>query len=97
MANILRITVKVVPRSGTRKVILDKSGTLKCYIKSPPEDGAANAELIKTLAKALGLTQQDISMVTGATSRTKLLAIRTTMNMQELLRQLGLEVQNALF
>lgn len=97
MAKTLRITVKVVPSSGMRKWALDKSGALKCYLKSPPEDGAANAELIKTLAKALGITQQDVAIVTGATSRTKLLAVRTELSLQEIYKILGLEVQNALF
>jgi len=39
--------LKVVPRSGRNKWVLDKSGKLKCYLKSPPEKGLANKELIK--------------------------------------------------
>lgn len=97
MAKTLRLTVKVVPSSGTRKWTLDKSGELKCYLKSPPEDGAANAELIKTLAKLVGLTQQDIAITSGATSRRKLLSLRTELSMQEIYKLLGLEVQDALF
>lgn len=97
MAKTLRITIKVVPSSGMRKWMIDKAGILKCYLKSPPEDGAANAELIKTFAKALGITQQDIAIVSGATSRTKIVAVRTNMNLQEVYRVLGLEVQDALF
>ena len=97
MANVLRLTVKVVPRAGVRKYTLEPSGALKCYLKSPPENGAANAELIKTLAKNLGLTQQDITIIRGATTRTKILSIRTTMTIRELLAKLQLEVQYALF
>lgn len=93
----LRITVKVVPRSASRKCVLDTSGMLKCSVKSPPEDGAANAELVKMLAKLLGLTQRDIAIVAGAASRTKIIELNTHLTQKEVFAQLGLEVQDALF
>ena len=43
----LIITVKVVPASGRNQWVIDKSGALKCFLKSPAEQGKANKELIK--------------------------------------------------
>lgn len=42
---------------------------------APPVDGEANSELIRTLAQALGCGKSAIEIVTGAGSRSKLVAI----------------------
>lgn len=89
----LIIEVKVVPSSGKSQCILDKAGRLKCYLKSPPERNAANLELIKLFAKALKLTQQDVTIIGGATSRTKTLKILKKITEDELLAQLGIQRQ----
>jgi uncharacterized protein (TIGR00251 family) len=88
--------VKVVPRSGQNKWILDKQGQLKCYLKSAPEKGKANQELIKLLAKALKITQADITIIAGATSRIKKIKITLPISFDILLTALGIEVQRQL-
>lgn len=95
--NMLKITIKVVPASGMKKFVLDKSGQLKCFLKSPPQDGAANAELIKMLAKALELPQDTMKIIMGATSRKKIIAIQTDLSYESCLERLGCEAQHALF
>jgi uncharacterized protein (TIGR00251 family) len=97
MAKTVRIKVKVVPRSGNRRCIIDTSGALKCYLKSPPEDGAANAELIKYFAHTLKITQKEITITSGATSRNKTLALTTDLSLSDMYVLLGCEVQHALF
>lgn len=92
----LIITVKVKPNSGKQQVALDKTGAITCFIKSPPEDGKANHELIKLLSKKLGLTQQDITIVQGATSRTKNLRINTNDTKETLYQKLDLPLQSKL-
>jgi uncharacterized protein (TIGR00251 family) len=89
----LIIEVKVVPSSGKSGCILDKAGRLKCYLKSPPERNEANTELVKLFAKALKLTQNEVSIVAGATSRIKKLKIAKTMTEDELLAHLGIQRQ----
>ncbi len=42
---------------------------------APPVDGEANSELIRTLAHALGCGKSALEIVTGAGSRSKLVAI----------------------
>ncbi len=61
----LIIEVKVVPSSGKQQWVLDKAGKLKCYIKSPPERGLANQEIITLLAKALKLPQENLVLSRG--------------------------------
>lgn len=92
----LQITVKVVPSSGMQKCVLDKSGRLKCYVKSPAERGLANDELVKVIARLAGLTQHDVRLVSGATFRSKVLSLATAMTYEQFLEKLGLEVQRAL-
>ena len=87
------LELKVVPQSGKQALTLDKSGVIKCYLKSAPVDGKANQELIKFLAKQLKIEQNDISIVQGLTGRKKVLSIKTTLSGQQLLEKLGIEMQ----
>ena len=89
--------VKVVPSSGRVAWKLDKSGILKCYLKSPPERGLANKELIKLLSKALSVPQADVTIASGATSRKKRLRVGLDMTFEQLLNALGIERQIDLF
>jgi uncharacterized protein (TIGR00251 family) len=44
---------------------------LKARVRAVPEDGKANAALVKLLAKRLGLAARDVTIAAGATSRVK--------------------------
>lgn len=91
----LLFIIKVVPSAGKQAFSLDKSGNLKCYLKSAPENGKANLELIKFLAKSLHLPQHEIEIVAGATSRNKKIKIQTSLSYQEVLKVLGLSMDQA--
>jgi len=93
----LFIDVKVTPSSGRVTWALDARGGIKCYLKSPPEKGKANRELVSVLAKKLGIPQQDIVIVAGATSRKKRIKIERALEYNQLLTALGLAVQEKLF
>lgn len=71
----LVIEVKVIPGSKKQSFELDKQGTIKCLLKSQPEKGKANEELIKLLSKSLGTTQDALKIITGQTGRKKLVKI----------------------
>lgn len=90
------ITIKVSPSSSRQSCTIDKSGHLKCFLKSPPEKGRANDELIKLLSKALNIPQTDITLVTGHSSRTKRLNIKINLTYDQLLSSLGIEQQKSL-
>ncbi|MGH6763407.1 MAG: DUF167 family protein [Phyllobacterium sp.] len=48
---------------------------LKVRVRAVPEDGKANAALVKLLARPLGVAARDISITGGATSRLKQIAL----------------------
>lgn len=87
------LTIKVVPQSGRQEFTIDKSGRLKCYLKSAPEKNRANIELIKLIASQLGITNDQVTILTGHTARTKRIHIYTTKTESEILKKLGIEQQ----
>lgn len=92
----VRLEIKVTPQSGKQHIIHDKSGTIKCFLKSAPEGGKANNELIKMLSKMLSVPQEQITILQGVTSRKKLIKIETPLDIQAIMHLLGLEVQTLL-
>ena len=92
----LIVTIKVTPNAGKQQFFCDKSGNLKCYLKSVPEQGKANQELVKLLSKALSLPQDDVSIIQGATNRTKKVKINTAITMAQLLPLLGIHLQTTI-
>jgi uncharacterized protein (TIGR00251 family) len=93
----LVVEVRVVPSSGKQLFMLGPDDTLKIYLKSSPEKGRANAELVKILAKALGITRVDVQIIAGATSRKKLIRLSLDSTFDQLLQRLGIERQRSLF
>ena len=93
----IQFDLKVVPSAGRVGLQLDKSGILKCYLKSPPEKGKANQELIKLLAKLLRIGQENISIVSGLTSRKKRISIRMDISYEQLLQMFNFDKQTSLF
>ena len=89
----LVIDVKVIPSSGRQKCILDRSGQLKCYLKSQPEKGKANDELVALLSKALSIPKDSVVIMFGMTSPKKRLKINKEMTIDALLLALGIETQ----
>lgn len=72
----IRFAVRARPNAPETKLleVMDDE-SLKIAIKAPAEDGKANAELIKFLAKEFGVPQANVKIVGGTTSRHKLVAI----------------------
>jgi uncharacterized protein (TIGR00251 family) len=70
--------VCVVPRASRSEIVGEHYGALKIRLTSPPVDGAANAELIKLLAKQFGVSKSDIAITSGQTSKTKQVAVSGT-------------------
>jgi len=84
----LRIRVRVKPRASKSRILEVREGMLQIAIAAPPVDGEANSELVRTLAGALGCGKSAIEIVSGAGSRSKLVAI-TGFTLAELLAKLG--------
>jgi len=84
---VLRIRVRVKPRASKSRILPVRDGILEIALAAPPVDGEANSELIRTLAQSLGCAKSAIEIVTGAGSRSKLVAI-VGLTLQELLAKL---------
>jgi len=69
-----RISIKVIPKSG-RSELKMVGKTLRVWLKSAPTDGKANEELVRTLADKLDVRKSDIEIITGFSSRNKVVDI----------------------
>ncbi|HEX8265181.1 MAG TPA: DUF167 domain-containing protein [Pyrinomonadaceae bacterium] len=79
-------TVRVVPRASKSEIVGAYDSLLKIRLAAPPVEGAANEELIKTLAKYFDVSKSAVEIVSGATAKTK--QIRVTGANAEKLRQI---------
>jgi len=74
------VAIRVTPRSskpGIRgwRTGADNRDELEVHVAAAPTDGAANEAVIALLAKALGFSRSELSILSGATSRHKRVAI----------------------
>jgi hypothetical protein len=67
----LVFAVRVVPRASKTAIAGEHDGALKVRVAAPPVEGAANAELTRFLARRLGVSAGAVEVVSGRTSRTK--------------------------
>ena len=62
----------LVSAGSSRSEVRGLHGTeLKLSVRSAPEHGKANAEVVEVLAEFLGLPRKQVLVVSGATSRRK--------------------------
>ena len=72
----LFFAARVVPRAAKSEIAGEIDGALKIRLAAPPVDGAANAELVKLLAKTFGVSKSEVEIIGGAASRTKQIRIK---------------------
>ncbi len=71
----LTFSLRVVPRASRSEIVGIHDEALKIRIASPPVDGAANAEIIRFLAKTFGVSKSDVFILSGETSKNKRIKI----------------------
>lgn len=88
----MRFAVRVTPRGGRDGVegwTVDDAGraALRVRLRAAPADGAANLALLKLLASHFRIRQADLRIVSGQTSRLKLMEVdaEVAAKVQELL------------
>jgi uncharacterized protein len=67
----LVFAVRVVPRASKTAVAGEHDGRLRVRVAAPPVEGAANEELVRFLAKALGVPARDVEVLSGHASKSK--------------------------
>ncbi len=69
------LPVRVHPGARRNAITGTHDGALKVSLTTPPTDGRANLALIAFLAQQLGIPRARITLLAGATSRSKTLHI----------------------
>ena len=71
----LLLDLLVSPGAQRSEVVGILGDRIKIKVKAPPEDGAANREVVRLLASSLDLSPRDIWLARGTSSRQKTVAI----------------------
>ena len=71
----VRLEVWAKPRAKKSRIVGVRGDAIEVSLAAPPVDGAANEELVRVLADALGVPKRAIAIMRGATSQKKLVEI----------------------
>lgn len=71
----LQFSVTIQPRASRNEIVGVHNDTLKIKLTSPPVEGAANKACLKLLGKILGVAPSKLSIVSGASSRNKVIQV----------------------
>ena len=72
----VRFAVRVQARSSHEGVDGVHGDALRVRVNAAPVDGAANEAVVEVLAKALHVAKRAVTIVGGATSRSKVVEVR---------------------
>ena len=71
----MKIFVKVKPKAREEKVEKVDDVNFRVSVKQSPEKGKANQAVVRVLADYFGVSQSKINIVSGSTSRLKIIEI----------------------
>lgn len=71
----VRFAVRVQPRASRSGIEGVHGDALKVRLSAPPVEGAANEALVALLADALGVARRGVRVVSGASSRSKVVEV----------------------
>jgi len=69
------LSIRIQPRASKNELVRMAGGGLKIRLTAPPVDGAANEALVKFLAHTLSIPRSHVELVSGHTSREKVVRI----------------------
>ncbi|MFH1485300.1 MAG: DUF167 domain-containing protein [Chloroflexota bacterium] len=70
-----KIAVWVAPNSQRNEITGFQEGFLRVRIAAPAEKGRANEELVDFLARSLSIPKRNVTLLSGATARRKVVRI----------------------
>ena len=82
----LVINIRVQPRAASDGFAEIPGEEIKLRITAAPVDGKANRHLIAFLAKTFKVAKADISIVAGASARSKRISIRGPVRLPEMIK-----------
>lgn len=71
----MKISVTVKPNAKEERIVPKGDGSLVVSVKAPSREGKANARLPKVLAAHFGVAPSCVRIVSGASSRRKIVEI----------------------
>jgi len=71
----MKIFVKVRPKAKEEKVIKISETNFKVWVQEPPEKGRANQAVLRALADYFGIRLANIKIISGSTSKLKVIEI----------------------
>ena len=71
----MKIFVQAKPGAEEERVEKIDESNFRIWVKEPPVQGKANAAIIKALAGYFGVSQSQVRIISGHTSRSKIIAI----------------------
>jgi len=72
----VRFSVRLQPRSSRNEIVGTQGNFLKVRVTAPPVEGMANQALVDFLSARLKISRRDVCIVSGHSSRTKLVEVR---------------------
>jgi uncharacterized protein len=83
------LQVRVQPRASRSEIAGIQAGMLRVRLAAAPVEGAANEELVRFLAHRIQVPKSVIRIISGLTSRTKLVSIGGS-SLEEVHSRLGI-------
>jgi uncharacterized protein (TIGR00251 family) len=71
-----RVRIRVVPGAKRAAVVGWHGDAWKVRVTAPPERGRANDAVVELLAARLGVAARDVAVVSGVSSRDKVVELR---------------------
>ncbi len=71
----IAFSVRATPRAGANEVAGARDGALLVRVTAAPAEGAANAAIVKLLARVLAVPPSEVRIERGSSSRTKLVTV----------------------
>jgi uncharacterized protein (TIGR00251 family) len=80
LASGVTLAVRLTPKGGRDSIdgiesLADGRVVLKVRVRASPQEGEANAALVRLIAKTVGVPPRDVALSAGATGRIKRLTI----------------------
>ncbi len=69
------VRIKAVPGAKRDEIVGPHGDRLKVRVSQPPEGGRANAAIVALIARAAGVAEREVTLVSGAASAMKVLRV----------------------
>ena len=75
MSEACRLKVKAVPGASRSEIVGKLGEALKIRVVAPPEGGKANREIVALVAAKMGLSLNQVAVLSGQSSPAKVLSV----------------------